>query len=41
MVAATGDVYYGLWYPIIVALVTAVLGTIALPETKDREIHHA
>jgi len=41
MVAATGDVYFGLWYPIVVALMTAVIGTIALPETKDREIHHA
>jgi MFS family permease len=41
MVAATGDVYYGLWYPIVVALMTAVIGTIALPETKDRDIHHA
>jgi MFS family permease len=40
MVAATGDIYYGLWYPIIVALGTAVLGTFLLPETKDREIHH-
>jgi Sugar (and other) transporter len=41
MVAATGDIYYGLWYPIIVALMTAVIGTFGLPETKDREIHHA
>ncbi|GAA5164047.1 MFS transporter [Viridibacterium curvum] len=39
MVAATGDVYYGLWYPIVVALVTAVVGTLFLPETKDRDIH--
>jgi len=40
MVAATGDIYYGLWYPIVVALMTAVIGTLFLPETKDREIHH-
>ncbi|HWT54435.1 MAG TPA: MFS transporter [Rhodocyclaceae bacterium] len=40
MVAATGDIYYGLWYPIVVALMTAVLGIFFLPETKDREIHH-
>jgi len=39
MVAATGDIYYGLWYPVVVALVTAVVGTCFLPETKDREIH--
>jgi MFS family permease len=40
MVAATGDIYYGLWYPIVVALFTFVVGLVALPETKDREIHH-
>jgi hypothetical protein len=40
MVAATGDIYYGLWYPIAIALMTAVLGTFFMPETKDREIHH-
>ena len=40
MVAATGDIYYGLWYPIVIALITAVLGTIFMPETKDRDIHH-
>jgi len=40
MVAATGDIYYGLWYPIVVAAMTFVIGLLALPETKDREIHH-
>jgi MFS family permease len=40
MVAATGDIYYGLWYPIVVALMTAVIGTIFMPETKDRDIEH-
>lgn len=38
MVAATGDIYYGLWYPIVIALMTAVLGILFLPETKDRDI---
>ena len=38
MVAATGDIYYGLWYPIVVALTTLVIGTIFLRETKDRDI---
>jgi len=38
MVAATGDIYYGLWYPIIVAAVTVVVGTLFLSETKDRDI---
>ncbi len=40
MVAATGDIYYGLWYPTVVAIGTAVIGTLFMPETKDREIHH-
>ena len=39
MVAATGDIYYGLWYPIVVALMTLVVGTLFLRETKDRDIH--
>jgi hypothetical protein len=38
MVAATGDIYYGLWYPIVVALMTLVVGTLFLSETKDRDI---
>jgi MFS family permease len=40
MVAATGDIYYGLWYPIAIALMTFVIGTLFMPETKDRPIHH-
>jgi len=40
MVAATGDIYYGLWYPIVVALATLVIGAIFLRETKDRDIKH-
>jgi len=39
MVAATGDIYYGLWYPIVVAVMTLVVGTLFLRETKDRDIH--
>ena len=38
MVAASGDIYYGLWYPIVVALMTLVIGTLFLKETKDRRI---
>ncbi|MES2205336.1 MAG: MFS transporter [Pseudomonadota bacterium] len=38
MVAATGDIYYGLWYPIIVALATAVIGVMFLPETFDKDL---
>jgi len=40
MVAATGDIYYGLWYQVALAIMTAVVGTLFMPETKDREIHH-
>jgi hypothetical protein len=38
MVAASGDIYYGLWYPIVVALMTLVIGTLMLKETRDRKI---
>jgi hypothetical protein len=38
MVAATGDIYYGLWYPIVVALMTLVIGSIFLRDTKDVDI---
>ena len=38
MVAATGDIYYGLWYPIVVAALTVVLGLLFLPETRKRSI---
>ena len=35
MVAATGNIYYGLWYPIVVALATVVLGFLLVKEGKD------
>jgi hypothetical protein len=38
IVAATGNIYSGLWYPIIVASMTVVIGALFLPETKDRNI---
>ena len=38
MVAATGDIYYGLWYPVVVALATVVIGTLFVPETYKRDI---
>jgi MFS family permease len=38
MVAATGDIYYGLWYPIVVAVISLIIGSIFLRETKDRDI---
>jgi MFS family permease len=38
MVAATGDIYYGLWYPIVVALGTFIIGMLFVPETYKRDI---
>ena len=38
MVAATGDIYYGLWYPIGVAALTVVVGLVFLPETFRRKL---
>jgi predicted MFS family arabinose efflux permease len=38
MVAATGDIYYGLWYPIVVAGATLIIGLFFLPETFKRSI---
>jgi MFS family permease len=37
---ATGNIYSGLWYPIVVAAMSLVVGLIFLPETKDRDITH-
>src|SRR5450830_1986508 len=38
MVAATGDIYYGLWYPIVVSIMTLIIGATSPTETKDRDI---
>jgi MFS family permease len=38
IVAATGDMYSGLWYPIVVAAMTLVVGTLFIKETKDVDI---
>lgn len=38
LVAATGNIYYGLWYPIVIALMTFVIGSLFLRETKDVDI---
>lgn len=36
MVAQSGDIYFGLWYPIGVAVLTLVIGAILVPETHTR-----
>lgn len=38
IVAATGDIYSGLWYPTVIALMSLVIGFMFLPETKDVDI---
>ena len=41
MVAATGDIYYGLWYPVVVATGTFIIGMLFIKETKDVDIYAA
>jgi MFS family permease len=38
MVAQSGDPYFGLWYPVGVALATLIIGLLLVPETKDRDL---
>ncbi len=38
IVAATGNIYSGLWYPVIIASLTCVVGALFLRETKDVDI---
>jgi MFS family permease len=41
LVAATGDIYYGLWYPITIAVMTFVIGSLFMHETDTKgSIHH-
>ncbi|WP_343593506.1 MFS transporter [Paracidovorax wautersii] len=39
IVAQTGNMYNGLWYPIIIAGATAIIGTLFIRETKDVDIY--
>ncbi len=41
IVASTGDIYSGLWYPVIFAAITFVVGMLFVPETKDVDITKA
>ncbi len=41
MVAFKGDIYYGLWYPIVIALITVVIGGLFVGETKNNDIYAA
>ena len=40
IVAATGNVFAGLWYPVCLAALCFVVGALALPETRGRPIDH-
>ena len=40
LVAFKGDIYYGLWYPISVALGTAVIGALFVAESRNNNINH-
>jgi len=40
IVASRGNIYAGLWYPIIVALMSFVIGSLFIKETKDVDIRH-
>ena len=40
IVAQTGNIYSGLWYPVIVAALTLVIGMLLVKETRGRELHH-
>ena len=39
IVAKVGDIYAGLWYPIVVALMTLVIGALFVNETRHVQIH--
>ncbi|MBP0620215.1 MFS transporter [Cupriavidus consociatus] len=39
LVAQNGNIYYGLWYPIIIAAITFVIGALFVRETKDVDIY--
>jgi hypothetical protein len=39
LVAYKGNIYYGLWYPIVIAVITLVVGTLFIKETKDVDIY--
>jgi MFS family permease len=40
IVAQTGNIYSGLWYPVIVASLTLVIGALLVRETRGASLHH-
>lgn len=41
IVAATGDIYKGLWYPVIVAVMTFVIGLVLVKDTREGGAYHS
>ena len=39
MVAASGDIYFGLWYPMVAIVLSLVIAVFLLPETRGRDLH--
>ena len=39
IVAATGNIYYGLWYPVAIAVLTVIVGGLLVRDRKDADIH--
>jgi hypothetical protein len=39
LVAANGNIYAGLWYPVTVAVISLIVGAIFIRETKNHKIH--
>jgi len=40
IVAAKGNIYSGLWYPIVIAVITFIIGMLFVKETKDSDVYH-
>jgi hypothetical protein len=38
LVAAKGDIFAGLWYPVIVAAITVVIGLVCIRESRQHRI---
>ncbi len=41
IVASTGNIYSGLWYPVTIAVITLIIGTLFVKETKDVDLESA
>ena len=41
MAVVKGDVYFGLWYPVLATVLSALIALIFLPETRGRDLHRS